>query len=534
MEGEDQTFRITYKNIDPHVRKMIMLGMAFAVFAACFDSTIVATLQVKIATTWNNAYDIVPLMMASYMLLETMMIAISGKLSDMYGRKKLFLIGSVVFVIGSVITALAPPESYGPWIVVSGRAIQGAGGGIIIPVATAAVADLYAPEVRGKMQGIFGALFALGMGVGPVIGGILADIDIGNYEGWRFAFWINVPITAVSLVMTMKEFPSVGDGETKKVDYAGVALLLLLLLDVLLFFELAESINAAYLVAMGIAAVVLLILFVRTEKKAAEPILSPDVFKNRTVFQSTIIYFFAGFSLVAIELFTNMYAQKIMGMSVSKAGAFVMILVLGIMVSAIISSKYVDKTGCRPWIIAGSIVVTVAMAMFSMFDVTGATCQEWYFGTGLFASGVGMGCVIGPTITAVQNSCKLSEVGMMTSSVNLFRNIGATVSTTIFSLIAALSININSREYIQPSEAADILGGKGLNILEYLDPVKLKELLGSIVYDENAVIQGIRILYTYAIDIAFFIGIFGGVIMVIFACRLVEKKITENDDGEKQ
>lgn len=223
--------QITYKNIDPKVRNMIMVGLSFAMLVACFDGTIVGTCGPVIAEDLNGT-SLYSWMVTAYMLCETIMIPISGKLSDLYGRKPLFLIGLTLFVVGSIFAGMSTSME----MLIACRAIQGLGGGILIPVATAAVADLYSPKDRARMQGILGAVFGIGSGIGPLIGGYITE-----YISWHWIFYINIPMALIAYALTIKKFPTPVYDEKPIIDVKGIAFLSIMLLDILLFFEWAGS-----------------------------------------------------------------------------------------------------------------------------------------------------------------------------------------------------------------------------------------------------------------------------------------------------
>lgn len=194
---------LTYENISPRVRNNIMIGIALAMLIACFDGSITATCGPEIGKSFNNT-SLLPWLTMSYLLFETVMIPISGKLSDLYGRKKLLMIGLVLFLLSSIVATLGISME----TVICARAIQGMAGGIIIPVSTAVIADLYPPKERAKMQGALGALFGIGFGVGPLIGGALATLNIGGIPGWHFAFAINIPLLLITIALCRGQFPS--------------------------------------------------------------------------------------------------------------------------------------------------------------------------------------------------------------------------------------------------------------------------------------------------------------------------------------
>ena len=220
------TESISWSNINKKTRGSIMIGLALGMLLATLDGTIVSTSLPSIVSDLggNELYSWV---FTGFMLCETVMIPIAGKLSDLYGRKPLFLLGIIIFLAGSILSGLC--DSMMQLIIF--RAIQGIGGGMLIPVATAAVADLYSPAERGKMQGMLGSLFAVAMCLGPFLGGYITD----NIS-WHWIFFINVPLGIIAIIFTMKKFPKQLPVENIHVDYSGIALLSGFLLVFLLFF----------------------------------------------------------------------------------------------------------------------------------------------------------------------------------------------------------------------------------------------------------------------------------------------------------
>lgn len=212
--AEGMVEQVTYANIDPKIRNMIMIGLTFAMLIACLDGTVVGTSGTIIAQELNGL-GMYSWMATAYLLCETIMIPTAGKLSDLYGRKPLFLIGLTIFVAGSFLAGLSTNMT----MFIICRGIQGVGGGILIPVAMAAVADLYSPSERPRMQGMLGAVFGIGSGIGPLVGGYLTE-----YISWHWCFYINIPLAVVAFVLTLKKFPTPEVGEVH-VDYRGIATL---------------------------------------------------------------------------------------------------------------------------------------------------------------------------------------------------------------------------------------------------------------------------------------------------------------------
>lgn len=452
--------KLTFETISSKQRSLIMTGLAIALFAACFDGTVTTTCGPTIASQFN-ASDLLPWLTTGYLLMETVTIPLSGKLSDLYGRKKLLIIGLVLFGLASLAASLAPNM----WVVIIARAIQGAGGGILIPVATAAVSDLYAPEDRGKIQGALGALFGIGMGAGPLIGGFFAGLgDLGFIHGWNLAFLINIPIVLLVLFMCKHEFPEIANGDKKPIiDYKGSALISLALVIIVMYFQfVGKNFDIVSIPSIVIIAVIIAVLkvFAHVEKTAAEPIMALHIFENPTVKSAAVMLFILGFAIVGDELFMGMYLQKVIGFSPVDAGMYILIMVIGMIITSIIGGALLNKTGTKPWIVAGPVLMCVAYYLFSYitpeFDQMTFCLSELLFG-------MGTGCLMASLMTAVQNCCDHSEVGMTTSAVNLMRNIGSTIGTSILTLVVNAAIFNEATEH-----GLGHLAEHGTGILDFL------------------------------------------------------------------
>lgn len=443
--------QITYKNIDPKVRTAIMIGLCVAMLGACFDGTIVGTIGTRLAQDLGGL-SLYSWMVTAYLLCETIMIPIAGKLSDIYGRKPLFLIGLGLFAFGSVMAGLS--SSMEMFIVC--RAVQGIGGGILIPVATAAVADLYAPRERAKMQGLLGAIFGIGSGIGPLLGGY-----IEGAISWHWCFFINIPLALIALAFTIKKFPTPITTGEKNIDYRGIAVLTLLLLDLILLFEFGgkefEWVSVET-IAMIVILVVLIFIFVKIENRAKDPVLAPHLIHNKTVIMASIFMAVFGIGMIGAMMFTNMLAISVFGLTTLEAGVWSLAMVIGMMITSISSGSLVNRTGYKSWLIAGPILCFIGMMILYGMTVTPEIAgtlvdeivdtgdsdyiQDLYMGRyllGTFLFGLGLGCMMSVVMSAVQNSSKPSEMGMTTSSVNLIRSIGTTMGTAIFTMV------INSR-----------------------------------------------------------------------------------------
>lgn len=453
---------LSYKDIDPKVKLMAMAGLALGMMMACMDGTIVGTCGMTIAKDLKGE-ELYSWMVTAYLLCETAMVPIAGKMSDRYGRKPLFIIGLLLFIGGSMAAGLSTNME----MLIAFRAVQGLGGGIVMPVAMASVADFYAPEDRGKVQGMLGAVFGIGSGIGPLVGGAIC-----TYISWHWVFYINVPIALVCFLLTLKKFPSMEPEDLKRIDYTGIAVLTLLILDVLLYFQwIGDEMEFLSLRSglMIVGAVVMLAAFIAIEKRAEDPVITPKLMHKRTVVLSAIYLFLLGFAMIGTLTYIAMYITAVYDYDALQCGFALLPLVFGMMITSMGSGMLVHRTGYRIWVISGSVLVMGTLLVMSTLgydsDIEILYVYEFLFGLGL-------GCSMSTVMVAVQNVTPADEMGMTTSSVSLMRNIGATVGTATYAMIVSNKMNTMFAE-TEFAGLADYFGisGTGLLQLRYYPPI---------------------------------------------------------------
>lgn len=483
---------VTWANIDPKVRKITMIGLSLGMLIACLDGTIVGTCAPVIAADLDGM-ELYAWMITAYMLCETIMIPISGKMSDHYGRKPLFFLGLGLFIGGSVLAGMSTSMDQ----LIIFRAIQGLGGGTLIPVAMAAVGDFYSPEQRGKIQGSLGAIFGIGSAIGPLLGGYIAE-----YMDWRWVFYVNVPLAIIVLALTLKKFPSANVDALHKVDYIGMAILSAFLIVLLLFLEWGGdevqwvSIEAFAMIA---AAILLLVAFVIVERKADDPVLAPHIFKDRTLVACAIFMMIFGIGMMGAMTYASMFMIYVYGLTTLEAGEVIVALVIGMMITSLASGGLLNRTGYRPWLIAGPIITFASLWMMSGLKYGGDVMgMVWC----LFFLGLGLGCMMSVVMVVTQNSARPDEMGMTTSSVNLMRSIGATSGTAIFSMLIAQKISSELAVNVSPEIYNNY--PHDIGILNYLPQIFVK--YGQAAYD------GVLTSFANSVDFAFFVG---GIIMII-------------------
>jgi drug resistance transporter, EmrB/QacA subfamily len=418
-----------------HRQKMeILFAVMLGLFLGALDQTIVGPALPTIATQLNgNEYYI--WVVTAYLLTSTISVPFWGKLSDLYGRKPIFMIGIVIFLIGSALSGLSQNMA----MLILFRGIQGIGAGSLFPVALAVIGDLFTPKERGKYQGLFGAIFGVAFVVGPLVGGFLTE----NIS-WHWIFYVNIPIGIVSLVVIQRLLPTVKNPRaTRNFDILGGAIftvaitfLLLGLTNKGLVNEATHQLNAWTDSSVGgliLAGLVGIVVFVRAEVRAKEPIVPLYLFRIRTYSSSMVATFFASFAFFGAVIFLPRWFQFVHGFSPTWSGLAALPLMVGLIFSSIASGLIVSRTGRYKWLTVGAIVLMgVAMALMTQLTATTPLPVVWFW---MFVAGLGVGPTFAVFTIIVQNAVPFHELGVATSNLTFFRQIGGSVSLAIVGTI---------------------------------------------------------------------------------------------------
>jgi EmrB/QacA subfamily drug resistance transporter len=392
----------------------VLLGM----FLSALDQTIVGPVLPKIVSDLHGS-DVYTWAVTIYLLTSTVTVPIYGKLSDLYGRKPILMIGITLFLLGSALSGLSQEM----WQLVLFRGIQGLGAGALFPIALAIIGDLFTPAERGKYQGLFGLVFGVAFLAGPAIGGFLTDSF-----SWHAIFYVNLPIGLIALAVIWRLLPNIKHAERAgNIDYAGVITLTLGLVPLLVGFTVAETAGFAdpYFWGWIAASVVFLTIFVFVERRSPEPVIPLRLFRNRTFSSSMLAIFFATFGFGAVIIFLPLYFLIVQGVSYTDSGYRLLPFMFGLITASIASGQLVARTGrYKPIILVGLVLLIVGMGLMTQLraDTDPLMLAAW-----MFVAGLGVGPTFAVFTIIVQNAVDFKDLGAATSDLTLFRQIGTTV-----------------------------------------------------------------------------------------------------------
>ncbi|MPZ61338.1 MAG: DHA2 family efflux MFS transporter permease subunit [Propionibacteriales bacterium] len=405
---------------------VVMGGLMSGLFLAALDQTIVATALPRI-TSDLGGLDKLSWVVTTYLLTSTASTPLWGKLSDLYGRRLIFQAAIGIFVLGSLLTGAA--QSMGELIAF--RAVQGLGGGGLIALAMATIGDIVPPRERGRYSGYMGAVFGLSSVVGPLLGGWFAD-----GPGWRWIFFINVPIGIAALAVTSVALKIPHVRREHSIDYPGAAAIVAGVSSLLLFVAWNGpergwlSGTSLLLVALGLACV---LAFVWIESRASEPIIPLALFRNSVFSTANLYAFLMGLAMFGSIVFIPLYLQVVDGMSPTESGLGLIPLVMGILTTVTGSGQLMTKTGrYKVFPILGASIVVAAMFLLSRL---GTDTPYWYAGLSMYLMGAGLGLGMQVILTAVQNAVPHEHMGTASSSVIFFRQMGGAFGTALFGAI---------------------------------------------------------------------------------------------------
>jgi EmrB/QacA subfamily drug resistance transporter len=444
---------------------LIVSGLMMGLFLAALDQTIVSTALTTIARDFNrlNLYGWV---VTAYLLTSTASTPLYGKISDQFGRKRIFQFSIVVFLIGSALSGL----SQNMYQLIAFRGLQGLGAGGLMTLALAIIGDVIPPRERGRYQAYFGAVFGLSSVIGPLLGGFLVD-----QASWRWVFYVNLPLGAIALVVINRVLKLDHTPRRSRIDVLGSVLIVggvsLFLVGVQLAGNAARLTTSSY--AFGISGLILVAAFVWWEGKAPEPIIPLKLFRDRVFKVANTLGFVTGSIMFGALIFIPLYLQTVRGVSPTMAGLRLLPLLAGILMASITTGRLVSRFGrYKAFVVVGTGVMAIGLGIMSTISVsTGA----WPLAGMLFIVGLGMGLFMQTLVLAVQNSVRPEYMGVGTAAITFFRSLGGAVGSAVLGAVLVLK----EREAL-PHDT---------------------EVYGKLAF-QHAFVSGVDAAYLYAVPIA--------------------------------
>ncbi|MFJ4538066.1 DHA2 family efflux MFS transporter permease subunit [Streptomyces tibetensis] len=402
----------------------LLLGMLLA----ALDQTIVATALPTIVSDLGGL-DHLSWVVTAYLLAATAATPLWGKLGDQYGRKRLFQTAIVIFLVGSALCGAAQDMGQ----LIAFRALQGLGGGGLIVLSMAIVGDLVPPRERGRYQGLFGAVFGATSVLGPLLGGLFTQ-----HLSWRWVFYVNLPVGVVALAVIAAVLHIPRRARRHVIDYLGTFLIAAVATCLVLVASLGGTTwawGSWQTVGLAVLGVVLAVVFVAVEQRAAEPVLPLKLFRVRTFTLAAVISFVVGFAMFGAMTYLPTFLQVVQGISPTMSGVHMLPMVLGLLLASTASGQIVSRTGrWKVFPIAGTGITTLGLLLLHQLDEHSSTAELSGF---FFVFGLGLGLVMQVLVLIVQNAVPYEDLGVATSGATFFRSIGASFGVAVFGTVFA-------------------------------------------------------------------------------------------------
>jgi EmrB/QacA subfamily drug resistance transporter len=401
-------------------------ALMLALLLASLDQTIVATALPRIVSDLGGLTNY-SWLITGYVLAMAVTVPLYGKLGDIYGRRRLYLVAIPVFLLGSALCGLAQNM----WELVAFRVIQGLGAGGLFALAQATIAVIVPPRDRGRYQGLIGSTFVAGSIGGPALGGLIVD-----NASWRWIFYVNVPVGLVALAVIAVAIPKRSPRHEHAVDYLGAALLAagttFLLLGLVWGGQRYPWISVEVLGAL-FAAAVFLVTFAFVEQRAPEPILPYDLFRKRTVAAGVAAIGLSAMAMVGTIAYVPLFVQGVIGTSATSSGAVLTPFFIGAVITSAISGQWISRSGrYRPNALAGPVILGSGLFLLSRMN---ASTTSFEAARNMVIAGVGLGLMMQVFVIAVQNVVPVRQMGTATALTQFARSIGATLGVTLMGVI---------------------------------------------------------------------------------------------------
>jgi EmrB/QacA subfamily drug resistance transporter len=415
----------------------VLTGVMAGMLLAALDQSIVGTALPRIVSELGGL-DKLSWVVTAYLLTSTAVTPLWGKISDLYGRRRVFQAAIGIFVLGSALSGLSQTMTQ----LIAFRAFQGIGGGGLFAIALAIIGDVIPPRERGRYQGYFGAVFGVSSVAGPLLGGWFTD-----GPGWRWIFYINVPIGIAALAITSSALKLPVRRREHAIDYAGAAAIVASVTCLLLYLNWRgpdHGWGEPLALVLAIASVALAALFVWIESRAAEPILPLHLFRNPIFRVGNAFGFLSGMVLFGTIIFLPLYLQAVKGYSPTMSGLALLPAVIGIFSTSITAGQLISRTGrYKIYPVLGGLILV--FAMLGLTRLTAGT-PYWEVGLAVYVWGAGIGLTMQTILTAVQNAVEYRDLGTATGAVTFFRQIGGAIGAAAFGamLSSRLAVHLSA------------------------------------------------------------------------------------------
>jgi EmrB/QacA subfamily drug resistance transporter len=446
--GGPPGFALPQIELTQQQKTFTLIGAFLGVLLAALDQTIVSTAGPTIQKALSIDNALYSWITTAYLVASTVMVPIYGKLSDLYGRKPILLIGIGIFLLGSFLCGFATNAAF----LIIARGIQGLGSAALFTSALSIISDMFPPAERGKYSGLFGAVFGLSSVVGPLVGGFLTD----NIS-WQSNFYVNLPVGAIALFFIITKMPNLNITQNKPtIDYLGAFWLIVGVVPLLLGLSLGKVETYAgelgYLwtspeiLGMFALSIIGIVAFVLTERRAKDPLLDMGLFKNSTFAIGNAAAFVIGMGFLGAIVFLPLFMQRVVGVSATSSGFASIPLVMGLVIGNIVSGQLVSRFGrYKPLMLIGLIIMVLGFGIAGFTLTVNSTYWEVFFK--MIVMGLGLGPSIPLFTLAIQNAVSPTKIGVATASATFFRQMGSTIGVAILGSVFAnvLSSDLKSK-----------------------------------------------------------------------------------------
>ena len=478
-------------------------GLMLVMLLAALDSTIVATALPTIVGDLGGL-ERLSWVTSAYLLAQTAVTPLYGKLGDQLGRKRVLQSAVVLFLVGSALCGLSQSMTE----LIAFRAVQGLGAGGLIVLVQATVGDIVSPRERGRYQGLFGAVFGLASVAGPLLGGVIVE-----HLSWRWIFYVNLPIGLLALGVIAATLPATSVRSRPTIDYLGAGVLAAALSAIVLVASLGGTTwawGSGETILVALAGVALIGVFLAVERRAPEPVLPIAVLRDEVFRIAGLLSLIVGFALFGSVTFLPLFFQTVFHSSPTGAGLRLIPLMGGLVLTSVVSGRVISRTGhYRAFPIAGTATMTVGLLLLSRLDVgTSSIAADAY----LLVLGLGLGMVMQVLVLAVQNAVDYSVLGAATSGVTLARGIGGSIGAAVFGTIFSSRLRSELHDVLSGALGAQVSGGGRLT------GAQVASLPGAarLAY-ENAYVHALRPVFLVAAGV--------GAVGFVLALRLRERPL---------